>query len=154
MDESIMEVMSLEEMPWKHNHHRYSFLTPCHVVEEHFALVVYSDVVTDPQSPILTHDVEHEGNIWNITKTMTMNISIKPGILENIQIGHNSSPFEVRLYTNLFKEFWGFFTSTYEEIPWIDPSIIVHEIKTYPRAKPVFQKLCQVHPRRRKLKKF
>ena len=30
----------------------------------------------------------------------------------------------------------------------IDPSIIVHEIKTYPNAKPVRQKIWQVHPRK------
>ena len=30
----------------------------------------------------------------------------------------------------------------------IDPSIVVHEIKTYPRAKPVRQCLCPVHPRK------
>ena len=30
----------------------------------------------------------------------------------------------------------------------IDPSIMVHEIKTYPMAKPVRQKLQQVHPRK------
>ena len=28
----------------------------------------------------------------------------------------------------------------------IDPSIVVHEIKTYPTAKPVRQKIRQVHP--------
>ena len=30
----------------------------------------------------------------------------------------------------------------------IDPSIVVHEIKTYPTAKPIRQKLSQVHPRK------
>ena len=30
----------------------------------------------------------------------------------------------------------------------IDPSIVVHEIKTYPLAKPVRQKLRQVHPQK------
>ena len=30
----------------------------------------------------------------------------------------------------------------------IDPSIIVHEIKTYPDARPVRQKLRPVHPRK------
>ena len=30
----------------------------------------------------------------------------------------------------------------------IDPSIVVHEIKTYPMAKPIKQKLRQVHPRK------
>ena len=31
-------------------------------------------------------------------------------------------------------------------MPGIDPSIVVHEIKNYPNAKPVHQKLRQVHP--------
>ena len=30
----------------------------------------------------------------------------------------------------------------------IDPSIIVHEIKTYPDANPIHQKLWKVHPRK------
>ena len=33
-------------------------------------------------------------------------------------------------------------------MPRIEPSIIVHEIKTYPTARPVWQKLRQVHPRK------
>ena len=33
-------------------------------------------------------------------------------------------------------------------MPGIDPSIMVHEIKTYPTTKPIRQKLCQVHPRK------
>ena len=30
----------------------------------------------------------------------------------------------------------------------IEPSIVIHEIKTYPMAKPVRQKLRQVHPQK------
>ena len=30
----------------------------------------------------------------------------------------------------------------------IDPSILVHEIKTYPTAKPIRKKIRQVHPRK------
>ena len=33
-------------------------------------------------------------------------------------------------------------------MPGIDPSIMIHEIKTYPSAKPVRQKLRQFHPRK------
>ena len=36
----------------------------------------------------------------------------------------------------------------HEEILGIDPSIIVHEIKAYPDANSVCQKLRQVHPRK------
>ena len=72
---------------------------------------------------------------------MPVDISVKHGVPENIFIGHNSSPKEVKTYTTLFKEFRDVFTWTYEEMPGIDPSIVVHEIKTYPDAKPVSQKL-------------
>ena len=86
-----MEVMSLEEMPWRDHHHRSSFLPPCHMVEEHFTSNVSSDIVTDPKSPILTHNVEYEGHLCKITKTMSMYISVKPGISEHNYIGQNSS---------------------------------------------------------------
>jgi hypothetical protein len=33
-------------------------------------------------------------------------------------------------------------------MPGIDPSIVVHEIKTYQGVKPVRQKLCPVHPKK------
>ena len=33
-------------------------------------------------------------------------------------------------------------------MPGTDPSIVVHEIKTYPTANPVRKKLRQVHPRK------
>jgi hypothetical protein len=33
-------------------------------------------------------------------------------------------------------------------MPGIDPSIVVHEIKTYPSVKPVQQKLRPVHPKK------
>ena len=33
-------------------------------------------------------------------------------------------------------------------MPGIDPSIVVHEIKTYPDAKLVCQHLRQIHPRK------
>ena len=38
------------------------------------------------------------------------------------------------------------FAWSYEEMPVIDPSIVIHEIKTYPTTKPVRKKLRQVHP--------
>ena len=87
MDESIMEVMSLDEMPWEDYHHRSSFLSPCHMVEDHFTSMVSSDIVLNPQSLILTRSVDSEGNLCNITKTMPLDISVKPGVLENIFIG-------------------------------------------------------------------
>ena len=43
--------------------------------------------MTNPQPPVLTRDVESEGNLSNITKTIPIDIPMKPDILENIQIG-------------------------------------------------------------------
>ena len=134
-----MEVMSLEEMPWEDYHHRSSFLPPCHMVEEKFMSTVSSEIVSNPRSPTLIHGVESEGNLCNINKTIPVDILVKPGVSEIIQIGQNYSPLEVQYYTNLFKEFRDVFYLTYEEILGIDPSIFVHEIKTYPFSKPVRQ---------------
>jgi hypothetical protein len=73
---------------------------------------------------------------------------MKPGIIENVHIGALCSPDEIVTYTSLFKEFRDIFTWTYKEMSGIDPSIVVHEIKTYPGAKPVRQRLRPVHPRK------
>ena len=46
------------------------------------------------------------------------------------------------------KNFEIFFSWSYEEIPGIDSSIVVQEIKIYPMVRSVRQKLRQVHPRK------
>ena len=106
--------MSLEEMPWEDYHHRSSFLPPFHMVEDHFTSTISSDIVLNPQSPILTRSFNSEGNLCNITKNMPVDIFVKPDISENIHIGQNSSPKEVRSFTDLFKEFRDVFTWTYK----------------------------------------
>jgi hypothetical protein len=50
------------------------------------------------------------------------------------------------IYTKLFKEFQDVFAWSYEEIPGIDPRIVKHEIRTYPDAKPIQQRLRAVNP--------
>jgi len=107
-----MEVMSLEEISWEDHHHQSSFLPPFHMVAEHFTSIVSSDIVTNRQFPILTRSVDFEGNLCNITKTMPVDISVKPSISENIFIGQYSSPKEVQSYTALFKEFRNVFAWT------------------------------------------
>ena len=79
---------------------------------------------------------------------MPIDISIKPWIVKNIHVGVTCSPEEIQVYTNLFHEFRDVFTWSYEEMPRIDPSIVMYEIPTYPGAKPVCQRLCPVHPRK------
>ena len=91
-----MEVMFLEEIPWEDHHHQSSFLPPCHMVEEYFTSNVSYDIVMNPQSPILTCSVDSEGNLCNITKTMPMDILVKPGVSEKIYIGQNYSSSELQ----------------------------------------------------------
>ena len=100
------------------------------------------------QSLILTHDVLSEGNLGNITLTMFIDILEIIGAMENIQLGQSCSINEIKYFKALFKEFYNVFALSYEEMLGIDLSIVVHEIKTYPDAKPVFQKLCPMHPRK------
>ena len=68
--------------------------------------------------------------------------------MENIYIGANCSLEEIAIYTAMFKEFHDVFSSSYEEMLGIDPSIVEHKIQTYPDAKPVRQKLRTVNPRK------
>ena len=81
-------------MPWKHHHHRSSFLPSYQIVEDHFETSVSYDVVTNRQTPVLIHKGESEGNLCNITKNISINISVKPGVVENIHLGQNSSSLE------------------------------------------------------------
>ena len=84
----------------------------------------------------------------NIAKTITIDISVKTSIVEAINIGANSTQQEILNYKALFIEFRDIFAWSYEEIPSIDPRIVVHEIKTYAGAKPVRQKLRPIHPKK------
>ena len=73
----------------------------------------------------------------NISATIPINIYANPNVVENVHIGANCSPEEIAIYTALFKEFCDVFSWSYEEIPGIYPSIVKHEIRTYPNAKPI-----------------
>ena len=87
-------------------------------------------------------------NLENISTTVPIDISVKPVIVENIHIGASCTIDEIQAYKALFQEFRDIFSWSYEEMPRIDPSIVVHEIKTYPDAKPIRQRLRQIHPRK------
>jgi hypothetical protein len=110
-------------------------------IEKDISSIFPSDIINYPQSPILTQDTISEGNWGNISSMITVDISIKEGIVENIQIGANFSAKEVETYTTLFKEFHDIFAWSYEEIQGSIHQTVVHEIKTYLGIKPVRKKL-------------
>jgi len=107
-----------------------------------------SKIITDPQCPIAILSSNSDRNLGNISTTIPIDISVKLGITENIHIGYSYSLEEIQTYKSLFQEFRDICAWSYEEMPGIDLSIVIHEIKTYPDTKPVRQTLRPVHPRK------
>ena len=93
-------------------------------------------------------NLDSQLNLGNISRTIPIDISVKPRIDENIHVGASCTDDEIQLYKALFQEFCDVFAWSSEEMLGIDPVIVVHEIKTYPDAKPVRQRLRQIHPRK------
>ena len=126
--------MSLEEQPWGEFHHRASMIDSEAIKTE---IPSFDPPEMVPSTYTTVQTIESEGNTGNISKTMLIDISVKSGIVENIQSGANCNPDEIGHFTSLFKEFCDVFSWSYDEIPGIDPSIVEHEIKIYDNAKPV-----------------
>ena len=138
--------MSVEDLPWEDLHHRSSFLPELDHFEDDFASIFTTEYVKEPQNPLKNPDSEL--NLENMSRTIPIDISVKPGIIENIHIGACCTEDEIQTYKALFQEFRDVFSWSYEEMLGINPSIFVHEIKTYPDAKPVRQRLRQIHLRK------
>jgi hypothetical protein len=144
----ILEALTGPDRPWDDLHHRSYFLPELGRIEAgEFVLTMTGDR-SCPINPLATHTVYAEGNMETIAKMIPIDISRTPGIMENVFIGADCSPEEIQIYTDLFKEFCDVFSWSYEEMPGIDPRIVEHEIMTYPDAKPVWQKLHLVNPRK------
>ena len=104
-DEAIMEVMNISKRSWEDMHHRSSFPSKLDSLEVKHDNFYLDDDMERYQYPVQTHNVISEGNLENISKTIPINISIKSGIVKNINIGSNFSLKEITQYTTLFKEF-------------------------------------------------
>jgi hypothetical protein len=136
-DDMVMSVMFVEDTPWDDVHHRSILFLEPHTLKSYQRILTSLTIVIITSVPNSTHDVLHEGKLRNISPTIPLDISIKPGVVENFHIGVSCSANEVVTYKSLFQEFCDIFAWSYEEMPDIDPDIVVHEIKTYPGAKTV-----------------
>jgi hypothetical protein len=76
-------------------------------------------------------------NMAKISPTFKIDISIKPGILEEIAIGASCSLEELIAYKALFQEYRDIFSWLYTDMPSLDPSIFEHRIDTWPNVTPV-----------------
>jgi hypothetical protein len=101
-----------------------------------------------PINPLTTHIVYAMGNMEIIIEIIPIDISITHGVMENVFIGVDNFPEEIKIYVDLFKEFHDVFSWSYEEMPGIDPRIVEHEITTYPDAKLVQKNLHSVNPQK------
>jgi hypothetical protein len=101
-DEMIMSVM--EDTPWDDGNHRSILFLEQHTLENYQRISAPSTIVVMSTVPGSTHDVFAEGNLSNISPTIPIDISVKPGIVENVHIGASCSLDEIVTYTSLFKE--------------------------------------------------
>jgi hypothetical protein len=100
-DETIMSVM--EDTPWDDGHHRSILFLEQHTLENYQRISTPSTVVVISTILRSTRDVFVKGNLSNISPTIPIDISVKPGIVENVHIGASCSPDEIVTYTTLFK---------------------------------------------------
>ena len=84
----------------------------------------------------------------DLEETISIDISTKPGVVENIHVGVSCCPSKLDSYRSLFHEFRDVFAWSYEEILGIDTSIVEHTINMYLDVKPVRLWLHPVHPKK------
>ena len=84
-----------------------------------------------PSAYTTVQTIDSEGNMGNISKTMLIDISVKTGIVENIQNGEACNLEEIAHFTSIFKEFCDVFAWSHKKIPKIDNSIDEKEIKKF-----------------------
>jgi hypothetical protein len=107
IDDIIMSVM--EDTPWDDGHHRSILFLEQHTLENYQWISAPSTVVVISIILGSTHDVFVEGNLSNISPTIPIDISVKPGIVESVHIGASCSLDEIITYISLFKEFHDIF---------------------------------------------
>jgi hypothetical protein len=91
-DEAILESMSGPDRPWDDMHHRSYFLPELVRIEQDEFRSTLSEMVGHVVVPLDTHGIYAEGNMENISPTVTIDISRTPGKIENIYIGVDCSP--------------------------------------------------------------
>ena len=80
--------------------------------EDDFTSIFTAEYAKEPQNPLQNPDSEL--NLENISWTVPIDISVKPGIIENIHIGACCTNEEIQTYKALFQEFCDAFSWSYE----------------------------------------
>jgi hypothetical protein len=102
-DKVVIEAMTSPDKPWEDLHHRSYFLPELSRIEaRNFTATMMGDQ-SCPINLLATHDIYAEGNMETIAETIPINISRNPGVMENVFIGVDCSPEEIRICIDLFK---------------------------------------------------
>ena len=78
------------------------FLPNTSLIDNDFVSLLGTDIVNDPQTPVLLQDSESEGNLCNITKMVPINISFNSRTIEHVHIGKNCSIDKTEEYKSIF----------------------------------------------------
>ena len=95
-DEAILEAMSGLEQPWGELHHKYYFLPKLDYIECDEFKAIFSEKIGRPVVPLGSPSKYAEGNMANLSPTIPINISCIPCKIENVYIGADCSPNEIR----------------------------------------------------------
>ena len=135
-DENILEAIISKGEPWEDYHHR-SHLPD---YKENYLNELYHPSIKKLFSNYLpVNAIDSERNMSNIEETISIDISTKPGVVENIHVGVSCSPSELESYPSLFHEFSDVFDWSYKIIPDIYTSFVEHTINIYHDVKSVHQ---------------
>ena len=99
-EEEILEAMMGVDQPWEDLHHHSYFLPPLHEIESRLSNLSTSDVCT-VSNPLALAQFS-AGNMSVISRTILVNISRNPNVIENVFIGADCSPEEIQIYTDPF----------------------------------------------------
>jgi hypothetical protein len=102
-DEMVMSVMFMEDTPWDDGRHRSILFLERDTIESYQQISTPSTIVVVSSVPESTHDVLYEVNLSNISPTIPLDISIKPGVVDNVHIRASCSTDEVHMYKSLFQ---------------------------------------------------
>jgi hypothetical protein len=94
-DETVMEVMSVEDTPWDNGYHCYILILKPKPTDSCQWILNTSDIINFPPVYEPKRDVLYEGKLGNISPTIPLDISIQPGIVENVHIGASCSLNEI-----------------------------------------------------------
>ena len=92
-DEAILKAMMMSERPWEDYHHRSSIIPT--LSEGDTPLQMQASTLNNDNTshvPSTSYGVSYKGNMSNISKTITIDIFVKLGVMETITIGAQCSP--------------------------------------------------------------